>query len=290
MILSTNTYKHSGNLGGSVFVVPLVGIVAGLILALVYAYVTIYSPIAGYVSILFVLGLGFGVGFLMAYGAITSKCRNPTFLKAAGVLTGVFTLYAAWVFFEFVLLKRGGAEITWANLPAMFFSPATIWDIAKSINVEGWYSLSSFTPSGIVLWIFWAIEAAIIIVMITVLTGFSIDDEVFCERCNQWLEADQPLALAIPETEDLQTRASAGEIDALEALAPATDVDFPRLAVEIKECGRCHGFTTYQVKLADQEVDDDGKTKDEVNDLTQVLLVSGTDRDRLKAIPAAPAS
>ncbi len=281
---SANVYTHSGSLGSALFLVPLVGIVAGLVLGLLYAYITVYSPIGGYVSVLFVAGLGFGVGMASALSAKVAKCRNPAFLKVAGFAVGLATLYGSWVFFEFVLLRHGGAEIEWANLPGLFLSPAVVWELASSINEDGWFSIGSFTPSGIVLWILWAIEAMIIVGIVTIATGFSVDDEVFCERCNQWIETGgPPLRLTIPEGEDLQTRVAGGELEALESLTPATDI-YPFLAVDLKECDRCKNMATYQVKMIEQKVADDNTTKVEKSDLTEVLRVPADALGRLKEL------
>ncbi len=53
---STSVYAHSGKLGMGFFVVPLGGAVGAILLSIIYAYVTVCSPIAGYISLLFVGG------------------------------------------------------------------------------------------------------------------------------------------------------------------------------------------------------------------------------------------
>ena len=82
-------YRHSGKIGPAALSVPIMGIIGAIILSFVYAYITVYSPIAGYISILFVLGFAFGVGFAISWAGYSGKCRNPGFLYFLGFLISI---------------------------------------------------------------------------------------------------------------------------------------------------------------------------------------------------------
>lgn len=86
-------YSLSGDLGKGLLFAPLVGLVAGAVSAIAYAYVDVYSPIVGVISALFVLGLGFAVGMAVGWGGKVGHCRNAWLLHGIGFVVGLFTLY-----------------------------------------------------------------------------------------------------------------------------------------------------------------------------------------------------
>ncbi len=87
-------YTHSGELGSSLLLAPIGGLIAAAVLAVAYAYISVYSPIAGWISILFVLGFGFGQGFTVGQIGYLAKCRNSGLLTIVGLVTGVVALYS----------------------------------------------------------------------------------------------------------------------------------------------------------------------------------------------------
>ncbi len=259
-------------------------------MSVVYAYVTVYSPIGGYISILFIVGFGFAVGVLTAMAARISKCRNPKLAAGLGFLVSLFALYSAWVLFLFVLLRRSGLEVGWAFLPDMFISPAATWSLIKGLNADGWFSIAGGTPSGIILWIFWAIEAIIIVLMVTIITHAAIDEEVFCENCRKWTETDPPLRLALPDDEDVIPRLIAGDVSALHELTPAELGEYPHLIAEVKYCEQCHQTATYQLKFVDLEAEKGEEPKEASKDLTKTLVLTAEAYQSLKQLAQAPPS
>lgn len=139
-------YEPSGALGNVVLMAGT-GIVASLVCGFAYAFIDVYSPLVGYVSILFVLGFGFAVGTALGFAAKAAKCRNPGFLHGLAALTGLFAVYSSWVFFEFALITRFGDGIPLAGLIGLFLTPAAVWEIALNVNTEGWFTLSNWTST-----------------------------------------------------------------------------------------------------------------------------------------------
>ena len=181
-------YRLSGNLGLGPVMIPIGGVIAIAVLSLAYAYINVYSPIAGYISILFVGGFAFGVGTAFSVLAHLSKCRNIGYTRVFGAIAGLLALYTSWAMFIQVLFARDIIGFEGSKLD-IFMDPSFVWEAASLIADGGWYSLGSFTPSGMILWIFWLVEAAIIVGLASFISASSLEGEVFCEACNDW--ADQ---------------------------------------------------------------------------------------------------
>ncbi len=279
-------YTHSGELGSSLLLVPIGGLIAAAVLAVAYAYISVYSPIAGWVSILFVLGFGFGQGLTVGQIGFLAKCRNPGLVTIVGLLTGVVALYLSWAVFEFALLKRYEPDFD-ASLVTLVLSPQAIWDMAKAINEEGWYSIKSFTPKGTLLWIFWAIEAALVVGLSAHAARFRIKGEVFCERCNAWcMNKPEPIRLAVPGSEEEVDeegleKIAAGDIDTLRSLGAAPEDDDPHIEVEIISCDQCNSTATFQTKLVYYEVDKKGNVEKNERELSEQILMTPDEHETL---------
>ena len=282
-------YEHSGQLGSGAILVPVGALIATLILSVAYAYISVYSPIAGYISLLFVLGFGFGIAAATAYIGSYAKCRNPAFLRRVGFAAGLIGLYVSWAVFEYALLKRYDETFT-VGLFDIVLAPAGAWELAKAINEEGWYSISGFTPSGVVLWIFWGIEAAAIIGIPAIFSTMAINDKVFCEQCDHWVPSSKKvIRLAVPSDAAPVTHLQAGEIEPLEALPSVSANTTPHLHVDVKACSTCKKTAAYQVNAVELEPDKDGKIKEKKTALTELLMMKPDALSRLQALADRPA-
>jgi hypothetical protein len=270
---STSVYAHSGKLGMGFFVVPLGGAVGAILLSIIYAYITVCSPIAGYISLLFVGGLAFGLAFLISRLERVAKCRKPAFLNLGGLVCGLLALYTSWVTFECALLARSDGGID-ATMLEIFMSPAAVWGHALAINENGWYSMFGGTPSGIVLWLIWGIEAIIIVVGPTILATMGLEDEVFCESCNRWCgQTLDAVRLAPPEGEDDLKELRPDNLGPLQALQPAEQDVYPFLRIDMWHCDSCNQTAALQAKFCAVEADGDGDPKQKAENLTQIWLV-----------------
>ncbi len=287
MNVGLEKYRQSGRVGLSPLSGPLVGILASLVLGVIYAYITVYSPIGGYISLLFVLGYGFGVGIATAVAMKIGKCRNTKVAVLMGLLVGLFALYSSWVFFEFALFRHSGLPIEWSNVPGMFRHPRSIWAMACAINQEGWFEISGGTPSGVFLWILWLIEAAIIVALVPICAYGAISDEVFCEPCNRWTDDEQWINLALPDDPDQAARLTQGDIADLDNMSAPSVADYPYVQVHVTRCGMCEKTATYQSKLVSLTTDDKGNEKEDATDITPILVLSPMDYDRLQRLRLA---
>jgi len=268
-------HQPSGSLGSAAFVAPAISIVLAAILAIVYAYVLVYIPIGGYVSLFIVIGYAFALGMSVAWACKLSKCRSPKFVGTLGLIIGLLGFYLSWAAFEYVLFQRWD-EAGEASLTALMLSPRAIWGLASAINEEGWYSIRDWTPSGIVLWLFWAIEAVIVVLGSMLIASGSAEDDVFCENCDAWCDREPTKdsnRLQLPDPTALG-RMKAGDINTLSQLAAAVDADQNYLRVRSWACGNCRRTAVIQVEEVTLSVDSKGKTSEKTQKVTDKRLAT----------------
>lgn len=280
-------YTHSGSMGQAPWMVPLLGGIAALFFGWIYAYICVYSPIAGYISFIFVLGFMFVVGFAVSQFGVVAKCRNPMAMKLLGGLVGSMAMYASWVVFVYALLNRFSEEDPNLSLVGMFFQPAVLWEVVGSINESGWYSIKSFTPTGGVLWFLWGVEAVVVIGGSALMADMMINDKVFCEHCNTWLEEDDPTHLAQPQAVELSSQVKAGNIDALEQLGVLSSDQYPRYDLTTLLCPNCGKTTAFKMDEVTATVDNEGKSSTDSNSVIPLTTISNTAYTRLKQLATA---
>lgn len=277
-------YIHSGRLGAALVVVPIVVLVATPTLALVYSYLIVYVPIAGYVSLLFVLGFGVCLALVVASSGYVAKCRNAPVLCLMGLLTGLFGLYCSWVAFEYALLRRADPEFD-VGLLEMAQSPGAIWAVAKDINETGWYEVFGATPKGVLLWLFWAVEALLIVGMPTACAPMWTAPAVFCEPCGCWCDQlGDPLRLAIPSDAAVVGSLQSGRLDVLDELPNVTAAEPAYLRVEVQQCPECETTAAYQLTLVKRTRDSEGKFQEQTQDLTEWLVLEPGEVAQLEAL------
>ena len=123
-------------------------------------------------------------------------------------------------------------------------------------------SVASWTPTGMVLWIFWGIEALIVVGAPFLLATMAIDDQVFCERCGLWCgRVEGAIGLTLPETESQLQDLRPDNLTPLETLQTAANRDLPHVRVDTWECGRCRNTTVLQLKMATKVTDEPSSTR-----------------------------
>lgn len=283
-LLPTQVYRHSGKLGASLLVVPLAALVAVPILSVVYAYIEVYSR---YISVVFMVGFAVAITLVVSKAGYAAKCRNATFLRCMGFLAGLLGLYASWVAFVYALLSK--ADAMPLGLLGLFLRPATVWELAKAINAEGWYSFWKYQPTGAVLWALWGIEAAVVIGFPMLGGQASLDDELFCENCHVWCPAwEAPLRFEFADRERLAPLLS-GDIEPLATLPVVTGQNPRHLRVHVHRCPACRMTAAYRVESVNRVRNDKGKLEENVEELSPLLLIQPLEYQKLEALAASPA-
>lgn len=243
--MHSQPFELSGR-AGQAWLLPVVGLAAAAASAFVYAWVNVYSPIAGYVSILFVALLAAGTALPVAFAGRWLKVRSTLQLRIAGAVTGAAAVYFAWAFFVWVMTIKVGADD--APSPWDWIQhPAALWEVAGSIAEDGWYTIGhSLTPKGIVLWLLWALEAAIVIGVGFMLAPSRIGGRGFCEDCTCWMQDEPPLR--VPGGEGAPARAVAkGGLPALTGFEPPSTRGSRWLQLVRQRCPRCQQRAVYGV-------------------------------------------
>jgi len=262
-------------------------IASSILMSVAYAYLTVYVPIAGYVSLLFVLGMGFGVVLSLRYAAKISRCRSPALLKMLGVAMGLLTLYVSWACFEYVMLSRYDDSFD-ASLFDVLQSPQAVWEIMLQINETGWYSIRNSTPTGWLLWVFWGMEALAIVGAGLVGGAIALDDEVYCERCARWLQDSKvDVRLGLPEDGTFETLVQRG-IDGVEQLPSVNPSGAPHLRALLKECTGCADSVAMKLVLVTHETDKDGQVQEKTTDVIGMSNLDATEHQRVKALADRP--
>ncbi len=294
MVSTPGIHTHSGKLGSSVLVLPLGAVAAATLLGIAYAYVDVYSPIVGYISVLFVGGFAYALGVSVAVIGRVTKCRSTGFMALVGFLAGLVGLYVSWGAFVYAVLARWGdpADVTNLTLSGVLLEPGSLWEMIKAINASGWYSIKEFTPQGTFLWVMWGIEALIVVGGPTFFAASGIDNHVFCEGCNRWSEhTDSAVRLSLPVSEHHLDGLTPENLSALESLETVSEAHNPQLCVDTWHCPTCTNTSAIKTKTITAVVDKEGKSETETQDLTPIWTVRRGDLDRLKLLAdRSPAS
>jgi hypothetical protein len=251
-----STYAHSGKLGSLPMLFAIAGIPTILIMSVIYAYLDVYIPIGGYVTLLLVIGFAAGIGMAIAVIGKMSKCRNQAAMVLFGAIGGLIAIWASWTVFVYALVaKEPGSSVT---LSFFLFHPGNTWEMIERINEHGWFTIRKMTPSGAGLWMLWAIEAGAIILGSVHLAKSAIVNEMFCEKCTTWCQGVETKYLQIT---DEQKGKKVGRIDAagLLYLQPIPAKIFPCIQADLLQCPQCKTSIGLRYSRLTETVDKKGE-------------------------------
>ena len=171
-----------------------------------------------------------------------------------GVLSAVIIasgFYASWAIWVAAAARRGDVE---AGLFDLLLEPDALWEIVSAIASEGSFTVAGCHPTGIVLWLCWAVEA-VVIVGIPCFLSIAGKPDPFCERCNTWCEPTEGVLTVAGDTDvDMLTaKLDAGAIDYLAQTPRATSGStFYRL--DMQACGSCRNLSTLSLLQVTTEI------------------------------------
>ncbi len=263
-------YQPSGRV--SPLALPLIALAlpAAALLAALYSYLTLYLPIVGYFTVLLTAGLGFVVGALAVAVLQRGRARSRLFAAVASLGLGLFTLWAMWVTWGYALLHQQDSEVP---LVALLWPP-NLWELIAVVNEKGAWSIKGATPTGAILWIFWAIEAAIL-VGLPVVMGLTVADAPYCEHCESWCTHTKALFLTPLVDKDLAAeRLERRDFQWLESLGSLERPPPPKFTRwDLFECG-CRATNAVSAIGIEVGVDDQGKQKVTESPLVQTVLLA----------------
>jgi hypothetical protein len=251
------TYSPSGRVeaAGLVLAAAAVVIVSA---ALAWPYQVAVDAIPFiYVVFLATLGLGFAVGWLALQALRFAKCRNALVAGAVGVLCAVAADIASFRFAYDRFTKQVQEEVARED-EAAGETPPTLAEVREQIDFgkyvslrveEGWtLGRSGGAPlKGVFVWIIWAVEAGILVVM-----GFrgarKAVDVPFCETCSRWAVVSPTRQMAGVDSPALEKAVGEGNLTAV--LDPPFSAKSDRTATfTVHSCPTCDegGFLSLDV-------------------------------------------
>jgi hypothetical protein len=285
---SSAYYRPSGS--SSPLALPVALVVAGpaaVALAFLYAYATLYIPIAGYVS--FILAGGFGVllGVCARFALKLGKVRSLIYGAVLSSLIGLIGFYAQWAAWCAALLTRGDVEVSFL---ALWLSPGALWELMGRIAENGAWELFHFTPTGWLLWTIWFVEALFILVP-AVFLGISMVTEPFCERCARWCREEQAVARLGPSPEGgVRARAEAKDFAALAALGSVGADAAAQLRVDLFSCAGCRETYALSIHAVERSIDEKGKASESSSALVEHLLLTPQEFDQVRTLGQSSAA
>jgi hypothetical protein len=276
-------YQHSGAFSiPGLLAASVAAMLAGLILAVAYAYTTLYIPLAGFVTFLLTGGygalLGASTGFLLRWGRV----RNGLLAGIVATVVALVSWWFSWCVWLDALLGRAGQD---ASVLAIVLQPGAMWDLVRGVNRTGAWSIAGGTPTGVVLWILWLVEAAIVLGLGILLAQGILTGDPYCERCGTWC-AKKPLVVRFPPelAEGIKARAESKDLAGIATAERAAAGSAGWTQLSLHACPRCEHTRTLSVLTVTEKVDEKGKASQSETIVADKLLLSREEAAALEAM------
>lgn len=227
-------YIPSGKFGSMALVIlAVLTLLIFPILGYAYAYLgNLISMI--YVKFFLTLGYAFVAGLILSFWVTRGKIRNGTLYLVGAILALLVGYYVHWAAFFGVQLSdsmEGGSFVGFISDPSMLNSMISLYNM---IGIETTSKGSTSSYTGTTLYIFWAIEMAIM-VLGPLFLSYSEYKMPFSELNDTWFNANKLNGMmTIYQSEnDMKAALKNGDYSCLENAIPATtdNNDFYRLTL-----------------------------------------------------------
>jgi hypothetical protein len=267
------------------------GIVAALVLALVYIYAVWYIPFV-YINFFLCLGFGLVLGAVLAVLARVGKLRNPGAVGALALLVGLVAVYLEWgVYLTLLFNSESTGSGTNADTSTSFsFSlftdiithPVAMWLAMQKVNETGTWSLKGSTPSGVFLGVIWVTEALIILGG-AYLMAKAQATEPFSETSNEWA-TEETLAHPIAFAQDTATTRTALETGQFHHLTPHASAvaEDPFARLKLHSAPNDHTCRYLTLENVTTTIDKKGKASQSTTTVVQHLAISPATFDELQ--------
>jgi hypothetical protein len=259
------------------------GIIAALLLALVYIYAVWYIPFV-YINFFLCLGFGLVLGGVLALLVRAGKLRSPGAVGALAVLVALVAVYLEWGVYLTLLFNSestgaGAAADTSTSFSLSLFAdiiahPGAMWLAMQKINETGTWSLKGSTPSGVFLAVIWVIEAVIILGG-TYLMARAQATEPFSETSNEWAD-EETLPHPLTFAQDVASTRTALENGQLHHLTPhtAAEVEAPFARLKLHSAPNDPNCRYLTLENVTTTLDKKGKPSQSTATVVQHLAIS----------------
>src|SRR5262249_20285307 len=141
-------------------------------------------------------------------------------------------------------------------------NPSFLLAFILRLNEVGHWKIGGDKPTGLVLWILWAVEAAVIVGAAAIGASSTMEDEPYCETCNTWCKVKPLVAEFQPcDPAELKMRLEAKDLKLLEGLgAPTAEAD-RWLEAKLHQCGTCESTNTLTMEMVTAKTDRANRAK-----------------------------
>lgn len=174
----------------------LLGIVAALILPILYIFLGQLIP-SVYFSFLLAILLGLGISIAIDKGIKIGKIRNPKIAIFLAFVSALLATYTQWVYFDEYVYNYDiysldssseDLKLLVKNILYLFTHPVSLWNEIVALNEVGTFSIDKGEPiTGSILWVIWAFEFLIILVSSILFVKNGIVSEPYSEVDNCWM-------------------------------------------------------------------------------------------------------
>jgi hypothetical protein len=280
-------YRHSGSFSPAASAAAFAaGAAGGSLLAVVYAYALVYVPVVGTFTFAIAGAFGAGAGWVTGRMLKRGATRNGTVAVVVGAAATAAAWYVCWIAWTYALLQRSDVQV---EVSELLTQPSRLWQVVQVINEHGAWSLKGATPTGIVLWIFWAMEA-LLIVGVGALVAHTMTAPPFCETCGEWTQLHIGIAqTARGSDEEVRDMAAADQIARVAAFGRPAQGAKEWLRLDLHSCPRCDQFHVVDVQAVELRTEKNGP-KEHAKELVRKLLVGPSEAQELRGLNSRLAS
>lgn len=286
-------YQPSGRFNAGTFVAALLAaaVLAGV--GVVYQLIVEWCPFI-YINALLTFGAAFaaalGAGMALRFG----KCRNAAIGSLVGLLLGVATIAGShfWSYKSFAnqlasaLVEAG--EITAEQ--AVGADKKVPFSVYVETRAEMGWSIGGSSGdgipiSGVFFYLFWLIEAGIVVVG-GLFGGLGAAKAPYCERCDSWADEQQTVRMhridGADAAEQLKRSENVDQILAKVAEAESEDGVVRWLNYTVDKCPACKQVGWLTVKLHETTTNKKGEEDTNVTEIWQDVELSADHLQQLQ--------
>lgn len=273
-------FEHSGSgTAAGLFLMPAAGMIMAIGAGYAYALFSSWNPFI-YVNGLGAIAAGLIIAFTIGQAGKFTDSRSLKLAAGIGLLSGIVALWWSWA----VWLQSSGYAGSMNLAPG-----AILAGIAKAAAAEAWV-IKGVTVSGLVIKIFWFLEAMVLIGVPCFFSMGMIGSAPFCERCRLWLPEPLKVEKLAPilEPDSFRSRVEKGDFSVVASLVPVGTVPGSYTRLEVSSCPSCQNLNTFSAVLCTLTPSEDDKEEDDLDEeyVVDQLLVTRAVVDWVKQLPA----
>jgi hypothetical protein len=202
------------------------------------------------------------------------KVRNKNISVTIAAFCGLLAIYFSWAIWIGIFAETDSTS----------HAPGFIFESMAEIAEYGAWELFGTVPQGVVLYLFWAIEALLVIGVAGYIAQSTTEAVPYCEGCNKWAEETEVSNLLEWNTDmpGLTKKLETGNFDAL-LMIPLVGTPKQFTAVKAYRCPTCQQKHHLTVARTSISIDSDNAEVENVDMIVENLIIDATTYQRIVA-------